>query len=374
MPLGTTAGCRRWHCTNPPQEFSLFRRLREFARSTCRYRLLLKTIVHGTENALVRVMVKRKRANSATMVGRRLHRAAIAMWLAALVQRSAFGFAEGGTLLRLLEDVYLSTAKEDFNGHSVAFDDAVAWHRERLYQGGRSGAHIACAEYGDGLRARSSLDDFLGSATVRPLTNHKEHGTCFIATASPAQARSLLERPAAYGLSLFFLLPSVLKLAPGLLDHGNHDEAGPEPVRLQTTYGDRVQMTNNVHGLSLVLSPGLLPADDISSSDQFISSLQESLMSRSIDLHAANFWSDPDMVDGHQARPEGSLRAREWTRAAHMVHQLSSTEGPGPGDICSWGDLTVYHADDDTLIVTGNKGDQSRLSSNFSLRPSPTSG
>lgn len=112
--------------------------------------------------------------------------------------------------------------------------------------------------------------------------------------------------------------------------------------------------TSNVFGLSLALSPGLLPVHDVSSRNaEFISSLQESLMSGSIDLHAANFWSDPDMVADHQARPEGSLRAREWRRAAHVVHQLSSTEGPGSGDICSWGDLDIHHADDGHILVTG---------------------
>lgn len=255
--------------------------------------------------------------------------------------------------LRLLEEVYISSANDDFRGHRAAFDDAIAWHRERLHQRESSGSYVACADYGDGLQARSSLEKLLTPSAVRLLSNHKEYGACFIATASPTQAATLSERPISYRLTLFFPLPSVLKLAPGLLDHGHDEKSGIMSERLQTTYGKRVEITNNVHGLSLALSPGLLPAHDVSNSADFIASLQESLMSRSVDLHAANFWSDPDMVDSHQARPEGSLRAREWIRAAHVVHQLSSIEGPSPGDICSWGNLLVHHVDDDHVVITG---------------------
>lgn len=278
----------------------------------------------------------------------------VGAWLAlTLAPDGTKNIAAASSPLSLVEKVYISTAENDFGGHSDAFDDAIAWHRELLYQRGSSGAHIACAQYSSGLEARSNLEKLLTSAAISSLSNHKEHGTCFIVTASPSEVATLSESTASFGLTLFFPLPSVLKLAPGLLEHGGDDKTGTASERLQTTYGDRVQMTANIHGLSLVLSPGILPAHDVSRSAEFIANLQESLMSGSVDLHTANFWSNPDMVDCHQARPEGSLRAREWTRAAKVVHQLSSAEGPGPGDICSWGDLVVHHADDDHIMLTG---------------------
>lgn len=256
------------------------------------------------------------------------------------------------TPLRLLEEVYVSTAKEDFNGHSDVFDDAVAWHRDRLFQSGSSGAHVACARDGDVLQARSILGKVLSPASVRALSNHKDHGTCFLVTASAVEAATFSKNPKEHGLSLFFLLPSVLKLAPGLLDHGSDDQAVAEMKRLQTAFGDRIRKTNNVHGLSLTLSPGILPTN-YASSGQFMSSLQESFMSGSMDLHSANYWSNPDMIYSHQTQPEGSLRAREWTRAAHVVHQLSSAKRVSPGDICSWDDLIFHHPSDDHLILTG---------------------
>lgn len=259
--------------------------------------------------------------------------------------------AHAKTPLKLLESVHLSTVGEDFRGDSAAFSHAIAWHENHLYRSRSPGAHIACAEYGSSLPARSRLVELLAVGCVRPLSNHKEHGACFIVTASPEQAAELRETPAAYGLRLFFPLPSVAKVAPGLLDHGNSDAKDLE--RLQTTYGDRVRITNNVHGLSLGLSPGVLPSQDVGSVHQWTSNLRSRLMSDSVNLHAANFWSDPAMLEFHEASPEGALRAREWTRAADVVHQLSSKDGPSPAQICSWHGIGIHHISDDHVIITG---------------------
>lgn len=279
----------------------------------------------------------------------------IALWLVVLPHGTGFYYGERSRLA-MMNEIYSSTATEDFDGYSAAFDDAIAWHGERLHRSGSSGAHVACAEYGDGLQARLSLEDFLPPASTRLLSNHKEHGACFIVTASSTQATILGEHPPAYALSLFFPLPSVLKLAPGLLDHdpSNAGESG----RLRTTYGNRVKVTNNVQGLSLSLSPGVLAADRVSKED-FRTTLRRSLMSSSVDLHAANFWSDPTMLSIHKTRPEGALRADEWTRAADVVHRLSFTEGRSPGEICSWHSLAFHHNSDDHFMLTGNERRQS---------------
>lgn len=280
----------------------------------------------------------------------------IVVWL--VVSTWGTGIYGERSRLAMMKEIFISTATEDFDGYSAAFDGAISWYGERLYQSGSSGAHIACAEYGDGLQARSSLEDFLSPASARLLSSHKEHGACFIVTASSAQATILTTHPGAYGLNLFFPLPSVLKLAPGLLDHGTSN-AG-ESERLRTTYGDRVKVTNNVHGLSVSLSPGVLTAVGASKED-FNTTLRRSLMSSSVDLHATNFWSDPGMLNTHKTRPGGAWRADEWTRAADVVHRLSFTESLSPGEICFWDSVVLHYNSDDHFMLTGNEHVQPHL-------------
>ncbi|CAN0335611.1 unnamed protein product, partial [Ectocarpus fasciculatus] len=77
-------------------------------------------------------------------------------------------------------------------------------------------------------------------------------------------------------------------------------------------------------------------------------------MSASVDLHATNFWSDPGMVGGeHLSAPGGATRARDWSKAASVVHDLSEASGSSPGDICSWDEVALLYAGDDSLMVAG---------------------
>lgn len=278
---------------------------------------------------------------------------AIVCWLSVLARQVICANAAQLSPLGVMDKACISTANQDFNEHHQAFNEAITWFGAHLYRSGKSGAHVACTEYGKGRTALEKLKGFLAPVSVRALSNHREHGTCFIATSSAAEAAILSENRATYGLHLFFPLPSVVKLAPGLLNYTTHG-AGTvltHSDRLQTTYGKRTLMTN-VLGLSVALSPGLLPADDVGA-EEFFKNLRGNLMSASIDLHATSFWSDPDMVDSHRARPEGALRSREWTRAADVVHRLSVTGGPSPGDICSWGSLNVQVSGDEHVAITG---------------------
>lgn len=276
--------------------------------------------------------------------------------------------------------VTLTTALEDFDNSDRAFGAAIAWHRDRLSEApDRRAPHFACAEYGEGKRAMNKLEELVSKTALRRISNGMDHGTCFVVTMSFSQAAAASQHLQAYGLASFGPVPSVLKIAPGLLNHGGLEfEGGDEQQqqRLTTTHGNRLRF-ENVAGLEVSLSPGVLPAQD-GKAGAFISDLIEALMLASADLHGQNFWSDRAYLDGEGegsssggsahdllAGPAGAVRRREWARAAAVVHELSSdVGGPTPGDVCSWGTLKIHHADSDVLMVKGeNRGQQ---------RPDPT--
>lgn len=264
--------------------------------------------------------------------------------------------------LSLVESALLTTAKEDFNGHTAAFHAATKWTSEqspRVSRGSAVGSpHLACAEYGEGRKVLSILQGFL---SVRMVVNNADHGACFLATAKPLEASRMLADPSQFGLHSVAPYPSALKISPGLLDHGSSssvDGHGEGKVggsgRLSTMFG-RAMREGTVHGLSVELSPGTLHADD-ADSEIFMDELMEDLMSESIDLHGINFWSDPAMSEGeHLSIPEGALRAREWSRAAKVVHELGERGGPSPGDVCSWDSVSALQPADDVLILSGER-------------------
>ncbi|CAN0198353.1 unnamed protein product [Ectocarpus sp. 6 AP-2014] len=263
--------------------------------------------------------------------------------------------------LELVENALLTTAKDDFNGHVGAFEAAATWNGERLRhsQEETRAPHLACARYGDGHEASSRLKQFLSPEAVRVVSHSEDHGACFFASASHAQAAAIVEDQEQFGLENFSPFPSPLKLAPGLVDHSeSHDVAEEEARssgldRLSARHGARMRKPN-VEGLSVELTPGTLAARS-SEAKSFINDMLGDLMSASVDLHSTNFWSDPGM-DGageHLSSPAGAVRARDWRKAASVVHELSEAAGTGPGDICSWNGIFVHHAGDDSLLVSG---------------------
>ncbi|CBN77323.1 Peptidase S8 and S53, subtilisin, kexin, sedolisin [Ectocarpus siliculosus] len=263
--------------------------------------------------------------------------------------------------LELVENALLTTAKDDFKGHVGAFEAAATWNGERLRhsQEETRAPHLACARYGDGHEASSRLKQFLSPEAVRVVSHSEDHGACFFASASHAQAAAIVEDQEQFGLENFSPFPSPLKLAPGLVDHTeSHDEAEEEARssgldRLSARHGARMRKPN-VEGLSVELTPGTLAARS-SEAKSFINHMLGDLMSASVDLHSTNFWSDPGM-DGageHLSSPAGAVRARDWRKAASVVHELSEAASTGPGDICSWNRIFVHHAGDDSLLVSG---------------------
>ena len=251
----------------------------------------------------------------------------------------------------------MTTAKDAFNGHTKGFQAAAQWDGERLRASRSSAraAHLVCAEHSRGREAISRLERFLSPEAVRPVAHSSAHGACFFVTASHAEARALSDNTQ-LGLLSIAPFPSALKVAPGVLEHGDdddsHEQASQSQGGLATTHGRSMRM-RNVEGLNVELSPGTLPART-PKAGAFIAQLLSDLMSESIDLHTANIWSDPGVTNGeHLTTPGGAVREKEWSMAAALVNELSVSARTTPGDICSWDSISVHHAANDLLLVSG---------------------
>lgn len=318
--------------------------------------------------------------------------------------------------LEIIEQALLTTAAQDFGSHQVAFDLAVLWHGNKL-DNEKNGAdraipYLACTDSSidrPGVSGKghattaaappplSGMQSILSSdSSARAVSNTEKHGTCFVVTATPARAAHIAGEASRSGLiSTMGPFPSALKLSPGLLEYGDYGHDGGSSDRQARTNTDNVPKRRlstrhgeglrrgNVQGLTIELSPGLLAAshgrggrnamtagsgggdDAVILIDQWT----DDLMSASLDLREINFWSDPTMLEQeesvHLTHPAGALRAREWSRAADVVHALSGGSGGhaagaaaaaggiAPGDVCGWDALTIHHTDDALVTVSG---------------------
>ena len=253
--------------------------------------------------------------------------------------------------LSLLERALRTTANHDFDGHDPAYQAAVRWDRQRLRDkfSDQRAPYLACAEYGNGREAMKTLKGFLSSEAVRPASNTVDTGACFIVTASNEQATVISTHPGQFWLLSVGPFPSALKLAPGLLDHTND---GNSSERLTTTHGERMRMAN-VRGLSVALAPGTVRMH-APEAFALAESLLEDLVSKSLDLHVSNVWSDPAVAGAdHHRTKGGAWRAREWIRAADVVEELSEAVNSSPSDICSWGSTSIRQSGFDVLVVSG---------------------
>lgn len=256
--------------------------------------------------------------------------------------------------LGVVERALLTTARDSFDGHVKGFEAAARWSGDKLRasHGDTRAPHLVCTEYSRGRESISRLKLFLSPEAVRPVAHSSAHGACFFVTASHFEARALSDNPH-FGLLSISPFPSALKVAPGVLQHGaGRDQESQGSARLATTLGEAMRM-GNVEGLELELSPGTLPAHS-SQADALIAQLLYDLMSESIDLHSTNVWSDPTAANGeHLATPGGAFRGREWGTVATLVHELSESGRTTPGGICSWGSISMHHAANDLLLVSG---------------------
>lgn len=263
--------------------------------------------------------------------------------------------------LRVVEDTLLTTAKDDFAGNSKAFEAAAKWNEQRVPASSRfnnsdrddvRAPHLACAGYGNGRKTLVRLQQLLSPEAVRPASHSSEHGACFFVTASRTQVAAILSDHDQFRLQSLAPFPSALKIAPGLIEHAADDGGNADhSSRLGASYGSSIR-SGNVEGLSVELSPGTLRAHS-SEAALFIGDLLGDLMSESIDLYTSNFWSDPDMLGEHLASPEGAVRGRNWSKAASLVHELSTLGKTSPGDICSWSTVNAFHVASDVLLISG---------------------
>ena len=277
--------------------------------------------------------------------------------------------------LSFVEKTLITTAKDEFAGSEDAYESAVAWHREKLEAAAPRSSNdtapcpfMACGPYSNARETMSSLQEAFSPRFIRRLHLGQEHGACLMLTMTSMEAAAAVsEDLPGYGLLTFAPFPSVLKLAPGLLESGSGSEPAIEDdhgtSRLATTHGKGMR-EGDVLGLNVQLSPGVLPAHH-EAAEAFIAELLRGLMAESLDLHESNFWSASDNTmltgDVDEARPARSttrtssgLRAREWHRAAEVVHGLSGKKGGGAvGVVCGWEHVSVHHAGDDILFLTG---------------------
>ena len=258
-----------------------------------------------------------------------------------------------------VEKVLHSTAPEDFDSNDAAFRSATSWDESRLnLNPQRHSSYLACAEYGRGQEGLNQLESVIPKSGIRRISNAQDLGICYMVAANATQSSEGMSaggQSRGNGISTFGPIPSALKLAPGLLDYEGMLPSDSEQQRLTTIHGFRMQL-DNVIGLDVSLAPGVIPAQS-EDSEAFIQNLQQDLRSGSLDLHSSNVWSDPAASGSkHLATNAGVLRVREWTRAADVVHELSSEVGTSPGDICSWNDALVLQTGDDFIIITGGCG------------------
>lgn len=316
--------------------------------------------------------------------------------------------------LEFVEKALLTVAREEFGGSQAEYESAGNWTRKRLAVAAADAVnddnrptsstspaapYIGCSDYGQVAREAASrlAQDYVSShpAPVRMLTpDRKRRLSCFVATATAEEALVIeAEGLENIGLTSFGPFPTVLKIAPGLLqmdrlvvdvpgDDGDElseaarttaSHKGGPMRRLTTTHGHIARM-ENMEGLELVLSPGVVSGHSdtttqFRAAQSFSERLMEDLMSSTLDLHASNYWSDRETNAKSGERdvrrassPASALRVREWTRAADVVHGLSSSadelgSGGGritPGDVCSWESVRFHHpAGGDSFILTG---------------------
>lgn len=336
--------------------------------------------------------------------------------------------------LSVVRGALLTTAGEDFGGHQGAFAASIDWHERILSALDRPAPYLACTAPGNnqGLEALSFLRSVLtpGPAGGRVISNSDEHGTCFLATATPQDAETVknFQINAAKGqgggrgspLSYWAPLPSTLKLAPGLLsyggDRGDHDsnarkrndvDSSSKPAgnrrnldegverqqarrqerrrrrRLTTIHGKSLlgsagrdtSAGSEADGLTVELTPGVLAARRsrrqhdteagttaavwYESSVQLVDQWREALLSESLDVYGASFWSSGQVGVVEEIHwggngVGGGLLVREWTRVADVLHELGGVAGgPSVGQVCSWDEMVVYHTDDDLLTLKG---------------------
>lgn len=265
--------------------------------------------------------------------------------------------------LDLIEATVITTASQDFSRDHQAFVVASLWQSQRLSDTNQPGPYLACGSYRRGSEARSKLEGAFSPLSVSTVSHTETHGVCFVVTASPADAEALLSDPSTFGLHSAVPFLSTMKLAPGLLSVPGFEalDDSNESAVLQTTHGENMKL-DGVRGLNVGLSPGV--AMSTGDARTLTDGWRAELMSESLDLWSTSIWSDPNMLDGesgHLARPGGRLRAREWSRAAEVLHGLAALHGTSVGEVCEWDRLNMRPMGDSVITITGRRQTYTQL-------------
>ena len=160
-----------------------------------------------------------------------------------------------------IQKITVSPASTDFATENAAGCDAASkWCGERLRS---DAAWDSKTPYGASFvpstatvaRPSNPWKNFGKSAIFR-VSNSETDESCFIVMTSPFAATGMLSAPETSSILVAGpFLPS-LKLASDLVDHGA--DVSDCSSRLRYTYGEHVT-PDNVRGLSVRLSPGILP-------------------------------------------------------------------------------------------------------------------
>lgn len=198
--------------------------------------------------------------------------------------------------LDLVQSILFTTAPEDFAGHSGAYTATHDWQQQRLLNTvstSNAAPYLVCADYGQALDARAGLEQEFGSSSVHTISHSAAHGACFVATAAPSAAEAMLRDPSHFGVTTAGPFPSVLKISPGVLDHGDtHVSAlrgsdGEDKSKKKLTGQDQALVTRHgdtitlggVRGLTVKLSPGTVTAHQ-SGGVELVQDWRSGLMSR----------------------------------------------------------------------------------------------
>lgn len=256
--------------------------------------------------------------------------------------------------LALVEELLFTTARDDFEGSDEDYLSAVKWSQRKLDSRDYRSPHIACFAYQSAAESFALLNSEFPSESVQRVSLRTAHGPCFLITVPNSVVAATSE--GLHGLKYFGPLPSALKFAPGLIEHNSTKHVNS--VGLATTHGEKMR-SHNVVGLNVHLSPGCISSHNKGMADSFSHDLLMGLSSSSIDLHGINFWSDTaesaSQREHHSCREASALRAREWTRAADLIHGLSGRRDGRitAAAICGWGSVAMHYTGNGYLVTGG---------------------
>ncbi|CAM9635731.1 unnamed protein product, partial [Discosporangium mesarthrocarpum] len=256
--------------------------------------------------------------------------------------------------------------REEFGENHASLHAVLDWQHTRHWgPEGRNttSTYLACSTDEMAAAARSHLEKLLSAAAVLTVSHGHELGTCFLIHADAAHAEAIVGDPASAFLESAAALPGVAKIAPSLLDHEATNSIrgaaartkgfgdGSTQERLVTKPGPLLRSD----GVVVLLAPGGVAEGE---ERELPGRWRERWRSNTLDVHALSFWSD---VTGAGAwgvgkgvfHPGQLIRAKEWGRAAKLVHRRGSMDPNGVAAGCGWDEVDIVSEGSGLLTVRG---------------------